>query len=76
MAKQASELLDFVQSLRFVFTANITGIIRIMAKGQVKMFKAALTAKAKYNLDDLFVYDVCLNVYAENWKRNNPKRSE
>ena len=47
-----------------------------MAKGQVKMFKAALTAKAKYNLDDLFVYDVCLNVYAENWKRNNPKRSE
>ena len=58
MAKQASELLDFVQSRRFAFTANITRIIRRMARGQVKMFKAALTANAEKNLEDLFEREV------------------
>ena len=24
----------------------------------------------------LVLFGVCLNVYAKNWKRNNPKRSE
>ena len=54
----ASELLDFVQSRRFAFTANITRIIRRMARGQVKMFKAALTANAEKNLEDLFEREV------------------
>ena len=47
VALQASELLDFVQRRRFVFTANITRIMRRMARGQVEMFKAALIANAK-----------------------------
>ena len=47
VAQQASELLDFVQRRRFVFTANITRIIRRMARGKVEMFKAALIANAK-----------------------------
>ena len=47
VAQQASELLDFVQRRRFVFTANIIRIMRRMARGQVEMFKAALIANAK-----------------------------
>ena len=47
VAQQASELLDFVQRRRFVFTANITRIMRRMPRGQVEMFKAALITNAK-----------------------------
>ena len=47
VAQQASELLDFVQRRRFVFTANITRIMRRMPRGQVELFKAALIANAK-----------------------------
>ena len=42
VAKQANELLDFVQTRRFVIK-----IMRRMAKGKDKMFKAALTANAE-----------------------------
>ena len=47
VAQQASELLEFVQRRRFVFTANNTRIMRRMPRGQVEMFKAALVANAK-----------------------------
>ena len=47
VAKQASEFLDFVQTRRFVFMENITRIMRRMAKGKDKMFKAALIANAE-----------------------------
>ena len=47
VAQQASELLDFVQRRRFVFTANIIRIMRRMPRGQVEMIKAALIANAK-----------------------------
>ena len=42
VAKQANELLDFVQTRRFVIK-----IMRRMAKEKDKMFKAALTANAE-----------------------------
>ena len=47
VAKQASEFLDFVQTRRFVFMENIIRIMRRMAKGKDKMFKAALIANAE-----------------------------
>ena len=47
VAQQANELLDFVQRRRFVFTANITRIMKRMPRGQAEMFKAALIANAK-----------------------------
>ena len=45
MAKQASDTLDLVRSLRLVFTATITKMLRKMAKGQL----IALTVILKIN---------------------------
>ena len=47
VAKQASEMLDFVRRRRFVFAATITRLFSKIAKGKVKIFKAALIANTE-----------------------------
>ena len=54
VAKQASEMLDFVRRGRFVFTATITRTFNIIARGKVKVWKATFIAYAEYTPEEIF----------------------
>ena len=56
VAKQASEMLDFVRRCRFVFTATITRLFSKIAKGKVKIFKAVVIANTEYTSEVIFVW--------------------
>ena len=88
MARQASELLDFVQTPRFAFTANFYQNNQENGKrtgedvqssaycGRRIKFRRFICETGDIVSAMLVLFGVCLNVYAKNWKRNNPKRSE
>ena len=88
VAQQASELLDFVQRRRFFFhgkyyqnneenAKRTSWDVQSSAHCQRKIkFRRFICEKGDIVSTMSVLFGVCLNVCAENWKRNNPKRSE